>query len=105
MRDVNDLPRADLRDPDCVPQILDGLRSHGISLLHGAVNRDRLTDVARCFLKVRRHRDSDPDGITVITRRPVTPSAPSTAGFTDGELWPHTEGSSMPEPPHLLMMS
>jgi hypothetical protein len=105
MQDVTDLPEADLHDPNCLPKILNGLQCHGISLIHGAADRDRLMMVARRFLTVRRHRDSGPDAITIIARRRALPVGPSTAGFTDRELQPHTEGSSMAKPPHLLMIS
>jgi hypothetical protein len=106
MRDVDDLPHVDLRDPDSTTRILSGLTTHGITIFQGGIGREELLCAARSLIKIRTHRDSDADGVTTIARRPASKDGEtSLAGFTDRELWPHTEGSAVCRPPRVLMMA
>ncbi|MEU4476482.1 TauD/TfdA family dioxygenase [Micromonospora sp. NPDC023966] len=106
MRDFNDLPHVDLRDPDSTARILNGLTTHGITIFQGGIGREELLCAARSLIKIRTHRDSDSDGVTVIARRPASKDGEtSLAGFTDRELWPHTEGSAVCRPPRVLMLA
>ncbi|MEU8091688.1 TauD/TfdA family dioxygenase [Micromonospora chalcea] len=106
MRDVDDLPHVDLRVPDSVARILSGLATHGIAIFQGGTERNDLLCVARSLISIRAHRDSDFDGVTTIARRPASKvGRTSLAGFTDRELWPHTEGSAVCRPPRVLMLA
>lgn len=106
MRDVDDMPHVDLRDPDSTTRILSGLTTHGITIFQGGIGREELLCAARSLIKIRTHRDSDSDGVTTIARRPASKDGKtSLAGFTDRELWPHTEGSAVCRPPRVLMLA
>jgi alpha-ketoglutarate-dependent taurine dioxygenase len=106
MRDVDDLPQVQLGDPDSTARILRGLTAHGITIFKGGTERDNLLCAARSLIRIRTHRDSDSDGVTTITQRPAAECAKtSLAGFTDRELWPHTEGSAVLRPPRVLMLA
>ena len=54
-------------------------------------------------MSIRPHRDAGPDGVTVITDTQTTD--PGYAAFTDAELIPHTDGTSLPDPPGLLLLT
>ncbi|MGS2618096.1 TauD/TfdA family dioxygenase [Micromonospora sp. LZ34] len=106
MRDVDDLPHVDLCDPGSAARILSGLTTHGITIFHGGAERDDLLCTARSLIKIRTHRDSDFNGVTTIAQRPApNDGRTSVAGFTDRELWPHTEGSAVCRPPRVLMLA
>lgn len=106
MRDVDDLPHVNLRDPDSTVRILSGLTTHGITIFQGGTERDGLVSAARSLIRIRTHRDSDSDGVTAIAQRPAANDGKSSlAGFTDRELWPHTEGSAVGRPPRVLMLA
>lgn len=105
MRDVDDLPHVDLRDPDSTARILNGLTTHGITLLQGELERDNLLGAAQSLITIRSHRDSDSDGVTSIAQRPSSKEGTSLTGFTNRELWPHTEGSAVRRPPRVLMLA
>jgi hypothetical protein len=76
----------------------------GFAMIDGVVDADALLTVARSIATVVPHRDSRPDGVTVLadlgdaTRRGF-------AGFGRQELIPHTDRSSAECPPGLLMMA
>jgi alpha-ketoglutarate-dependent taurine dioxygenase len=105
MRDLSELPHVDLRDPDRTAQIVRGLIMHGITIFGGGIGRDDLLRAARILTTIRTHRDSDSDGVTTIAQRPVLADGTSLAGFTDGGLSPHTEGSALDRPPRVLMLA
>ncbi|MGW3808729.1 TauD/TfdA family dioxygenase [Micromonospora sp. NPDC005113] len=106
MRDVDDLPHVDLRDPDRTARILSGLTTHGIAIFQGGIERNDLLCATRSMIRIRTHRDSDSDGVTTIAQRPAANDGEtSLAGFTDRELWPHTEGSAVCRPPRVLMLA
>jgi hypothetical protein len=105
MRDVTDLPSADLHQPDSTAQVVAGLTTHGITVFRGPIGRADLLRVARSLITIRTHRDSDSDGVTTIARRPAPIDGTSIAGLTDGELSPHTEGTAVDRPPRILMLA
>ncbi|MGN9805586.1 TauD/TfdA family dioxygenase [Micromonospora sp. L32] len=106
MRDIEDLPHVDLRDPDSTSRILNGLITHGIALFQGGIERNDLLCAARSLIRIRTHRDSDSDGVTTIAQRPAAKDGEaSLAGFTDRQLWPHTDGSAVCRPPRVLMLA
>jgi hypothetical protein len=104
MSDVPDLTRFDLREPDSTSRITDALRGQGMAALCGVGDRAALLHAGRSLMTVRIHRDSDREGVTTIERR-FSDAVGSLAGFTDRELVPHTDGSAVPEPPRLLMLT
>jgi Taurine catabolism dioxygenase TauD, TfdA family len=104
MRNVIGLPRVDLHDSNSATEIVTCLGTHGITLLKGLTGRDDLLRVARLLMTIRSHRDSDTDGVTTIAPRPPADGT-SLAGFTDRELWSHTEGTAVDRPPRILMLA
>ena len=54
-------------------------------------------------MAIRPHRNAGPDGVTIITG--TRTAGPGYAAFTDAELIPHTDGSSVPDPPGLLLLA
>src|ERR1035438_8598911 len=94
---------ADIRDPDQYPRVAAQLREHGLVTFGGITDRAALVAVARRLMIIRPHRDVGPDGVTVITDAQA--EAVGYAAFTDAELTPHTDGSSLPDPPGLLLLT
>jgi len=94
---------ADILDPAQQPRVIALLREHGLVTFTGITDRATLASVARRLMSIRPHRDAGPDGVTVITDTQTTDSG--YAAFTDAELIPHTDGTSMPDPPALLLLT
>jgi hypothetical protein len=93
----------DCRDPLDDPRIAARLRQRGLVTFSGVTDRSELVAAARRLMVIRPHRDAGFDGVTVITAADA-PSAPGFAAFAETGLVPHTDGSSVPEPPGLLLM-
>ena len=94
---------ADIRDPAQQLFITARLRDQGLVTFDSLDNRATLVAVARRLMTIRPHRDADSDGITVITGTGTGTSG--YAAFTDDELIPHTDGSSAPDPPGLVLLT
>jgi hypothetical protein len=94
---------AELRGPGWQPRIAAQLRDKGLVTFSGITSRVALVAIARQLMIIRPHRDAGPDGVTVITGTQAT--GPGYTAFTDAELIPHTDGSSMPDPPGLLLLA
>ena len=94
---------ADIRDPAQQPHIATRLRDQGLVTFDGLTDRAALVAVARRLMAIRPHRDADPDGVTVITGTGARNSG--YAAFTDDKLIPHTDGSSVPDPPGLVLLA
>ena len=94
---------ADILDPAQEPRVLALLREHGLVTFTGITDRTALAGVARRLMSIRPHRDAGPNGVTVITDTGTT--GPGYAAFTDAELIPHTDGTSLPDPPGLLLLT
>jgi alpha-ketoglutarate-dependent taurine dioxygenase len=94
---------ADIRDPARQPSIMARLRDQGLVTFDGLGDRAVLVAAARRLMTIRPHRDADPDGITVITGTGVRTSG--YAAFTEDELIPHTDGSSVSDPPGLVLLA
>jgi alpha-ketoglutarate-dependent taurine dioxygenase len=69
----------------------------------GITDRIALASAARRLMSVRPHRDAGLDGVTVITDTQTTD--PGYTAFTDAELIPRTDGTSLPDPPGLLPLT
>ncbi len=95
---------ADIHDSSHHAHINRQLRDHGLATFGGIRDRATLLTAARPLLTVRPHRDAGPDGITVITSR-ADASTPGYAAFATTGLSPHTDGTSLPAPPHLVMLA
>ncbi|MFD4113202.1 TauD/TfdA family dioxygenase [Streptomyces niveus] len=80
------------------------LGESGLVTLDGLANRDAVLSFASRVMAVSPHRDSDPDGLTTIRDSPRYASLPGFAGLGSGQLDPHTERSSLPSPPRLMLL-
>ena len=94
---------ADILDPAQQPRVTALLREHGLVTFTGITGRTELASVARSLMSIRPHRDAGPDGVTVITDTGT--AEPGYAAFTGAELIPHTDGTSVPDPPGLLLLT
>lgn len=94
---------ADIRDPAQQSHIAAQLRDQGLVTFSGITDPALLVTVAQRLMAIRPHRDAGPDGVTVITGTGTKTSG--YAAFTDAELIPHTDGSSVPDPPGLLVLA
>jgi hypothetical protein len=94
---------ADIGDPAQEPRVTARLRDQGMVTFSGITDRAALAAVARRLMTIRPHRDAGADGVTVITG--TGSKASGYAAFTDAELIPHTDGSSVPDPPGLLLLA
>jgi TfdA family taurine catabolism dioxygenase TauD len=95
---------ADVHDPGQHSRIIAQLRDHGLVTFSGIHDCAGLLAAARPLLTVRPHRDAGTDGVTVISATRDT-VAPGYTAFTDAELNPHTDGSSLADPPPLVMLA
>ena len=94
---------ADIRDPGQQPRVVALLRDEGLVTFSGITDRTELAAVAGRLMAIRPHRDAGPNGVTIITG--TRTAGPGYAAFTDAELIPHTDGSSVPDPPGLLLLT
>lgn len=94
---------ADIRDPGTQPRIAAQLRDRGLVTFSGISSRAELVAIANRLMAIRPHRDAGPDGVTVITS--TNSDVSGYAAFTDAGLIPHTDGSSVPDPPGLLLLA
>ena len=94
---------TDILDPDQQPRVIALLREHGLVTFTGITDRATLASAARKLMSIRPHRDAGPDGVTTITDAQA--ADPGYAAFTDAELIPHIDGTSLPDPPGLLMLT
>jgi hypothetical protein len=77
------------------------LASAGIALLTGVSPPSRLLSLAEAIGTVVHHRDSGPNGVTVIEDHGAR--AAGLAGFSRQSLAPHTDRSSIEHPPGLIL--
>jgi len=94
---------ADIVDPAQQPRVIALLREHGLVTFTGITSRTALAEVAGRLMSIRPHRDAGPDGVTLITDTGTMD--PGYAAFTGAGLIPHTDGTSLPDPPGLLLLS
>jgi Taurine catabolism dioxygenase TauD, TfdA family len=94
---------ADILDPAQQPRVIALLREHGLVTFTGITDRTALASAASRLMSIRPHRDAGPDGVTVITDTQATEVG--YAAFTSAGLVPHTDGTSLPDPPGLLLLS
>ncbi|MFF2013819.1 TauD/TfdA family dioxygenase [Streptomyces sp. NPDC058195] len=96
-----------LREQPIVPgndAVVDLLRERGLVMVGGLCSQEAVLSFSRRFMTLVQHRDSGPDGLTVIQDIGERAQLPGLAGLGCGDLAAHTEGSSMGEPPRLLLL-
>ncbi|WP_410646419.1 TauD/TfdA family dioxygenase [Amycolatopsis sp. cmx-4-54] len=91
-----------VRSPDATERITAALAEHGVAVFDGVNDRTALLRLATQLGSIATHPHSDPSGITTITTRPG-PLRAGAAAFTDRDLTPHTDRSSLPYPPALVL--
>ncbi|MFI9581554.1 TauD/TfdA family dioxygenase [Streptomyces sp. NPDC052236] len=89
---------------DAVSAVADTLRNTGLALLDQLPTRQDVLDAAAHVMHITAHRDSDPDGLTVIRDTGQHTGREGFAGLSNGEVLPHTERSSLAAPPRLMML-
>ena len=95
---------ADIHNPGHHRRVVTQLRDHGLVTFSGIQDRTALLAAAARLLAIRPNRDAAADGVTLITAAGDA-VAPGYAAFTDKELTPHTDGSSLTIPPGLVMLA
>ncbi|MFE7588163.1 TauD/TfdA family dioxygenase [Kitasatospora sp. NPDC057512] len=82
------------------------LREHGTLRLARLGGRDDvLLAAGRLMSSLWKHRDADPDGLTVIRDTGRHDGRPGFAGLGRGALLVHTECAQHPDPPRLLLLA
>ncbi|MFJ4676957.1 TauD/TfdA family dioxygenase [Kitasatospora sp. NPDC088783] len=87
--------------------VTERLREHGAVLLEGLHGRGEVRAAAELLMEVvLRHRDSGPDGLTVLRDLGTSVAERSTfAGLGKGALAPHTDCTQAQDPPRLLLLA
>ncbi|ARZ66735.1 TauD/TfdA family dioxygenase [Streptomyces abikoensis] len=95
---------VDIQSPRAEEVVRERLRDTGLITLSGFTSRTVFREFAARIMDITPHRDSDPDGLTVIrdTRRHT--HLAGYGGFGNCELAPHTERSGVPNPPRLMLL-
>ncbi|MFF3088557.1 TauD/TfdA family dioxygenase [Streptomyces nojiriensis] len=78
--------------------------ARGVVMLDGLTSRQAVLDFAQRIMTLMPHPDSDPDGLTTIQNIGLASRQPGLAGLGSGELNAHTERSSVPRPPRLMLL-
>lgn len=104
MQDVFARFYVDLRSSGSRRAMIEQLAEDGLVTFDGAASRDAVLGILRSIATIRPHRDGAGDGVTVLVGSDRARQDPSYAGFGRGELFPHTDGTSVREPPGLVMV-
>lgn len=105
MTGVFDIERVDVRDGEIASRLVRALSHSGVALLEYVRDLDALLDATRTIAAVVPHRDSEPNGATILTDSGAGRTHEDFAGFSNGALAPHTDRSSVERPPFLLLMA
>jgi hypothetical protein len=89
---------------DATSVVFEALRSTGMVLLDRLPTRQDVLNAASRIMRITAHRDSDPDGLTVIRDTGLHAGREGFAGLGNGEVLPHTERSSILIPPRLMVL-
>jgi hypothetical protein len=81
--------------------VVGALAARGLSTFDGCPKRQDLMSIVESLGKVHLHRDSDPQGLTILEPKAGLPS--SYAGFTRKGLFPHTDVSGELHPPDVMV--
>lgn len=96
--------RIDVGEESWRRRLIGQLADDGVAVLGGVSDRRRVVAVASQVMELRAHPDAGTDMVTVIEDRGLT-HRPGLAGFGDTEMYPHTEGTAVPDPPTVLMLA
>jgi hypothetical protein len=96
--------QVDLGAADAEHVIAAQLRETGLVTFGGLGDRAAVLGLASRLMGLAGHRDSDPDGLTTIHDVRRQRHRPGFEGLGHGPLALHTEGSSLPTPPRLMLM-
>lgn len=98
------LPELPIRRSTAQDDVFVDLSRTGLTLIDAVSGPAQIIALTRALgATVVPHRDSGPDGVTVIEDRGARDAA--LAGFTRSPLSPHTDRSGAPDPPDLLLMT
>lgn len=97
--------RVDIDAADIVQQVATRLARDGLVTFEAEPARTGVLALALRLMVPSPHRDADADRITLIRDQGALATRPGYAGFGAGALDPHTELSSAPRPPALLMLT
>ncbi|WP_338483878.1 TauD/TfdA family dioxygenase [Streptomyces sp. SCSIO 75703] len=89
---------------DRTTTVMELLRTRGIATVDGLNTRAAVLAFARQVMTLVPHPDSDSDRLTTIRDRGAASRRPGLAGLGTGELLAHTERSSLPRPPRLMLL-
>ncbi|MFD6182009.1 TauD/TfdA family dioxygenase [Streptomyces goshikiensis] len=84
--------------------IMARVAEQGLATVDGLVSRESVLAFTRRVMELTRHPDSDADGLTTIRDIGRASPRPGLAGLGSGELLAHTERSSTPCPPRLMLL-
>lgn len=85
-------------------ELFANLNKLGLVTFEGVQTTSQIEELALSLGQIRRHRDSNERGITVIAPTKHIKYQNSNLGFTSERLFPHTDGSSERHPPTLVLM-
>lgn len=103
-RPALDARHVDLTSPDADHKVARKLAEVGLVTFSGLASREAVLSLVSRLMTLTPHRDSDHDGLTTIRDTGCQAHRPGFAGFSSGELAAHTERSSVPLPPRLMLL-
>ncbi|WP_162688434.1 MULTISPECIES: TauD/TfdA family dioxygenase [unclassified Streptomyces] len=99
-----DAHRAPRPLPEQPRGITSRLQSQGLATIEGLTTRTAVLALAQRVMRLEPHRDSDSDELTTIQDIGRRSQQSGLGGLGNGELLPHTERSSEPHPPRLMLL-
>lgn len=93
----------DIQSNGLIPKIKRELEASGIVFIEGATSRAAVLKFSSKIGHVVGHRDSEVDGLTRIAHDPSRERERGFLGFSAKGLFPHTDRSSLQNPPNLLL--
>lgn len=95
--------RVDMSAPDHLGKILEKLGKTGIATLDGLNSQGDTLALARSLGNVYIHPDAQGGAVTTLSPRPVARPEDGHQGFMSSQLNLHTDRSSLPNPPELVI--
>ncbi|MCG7524601.1 TauD/TfdA family dioxygenase [Streptomyces sp. OfavH-34-F] len=95
---------VNIRAPHAGDVIAAQLRKTGLVTLDGLLTRQQVLECASRLMVIAPHPHGAPDGLTLIQDTGSHAHRSGFAGLGNGELRAHTERSSAPRPPRLLLL-
>ncbi|WP_075739104.1 TauD/TfdA family dioxygenase [Streptomyces acidiscabies] len=96
--------QVDIHAPRAVGTIVRRLREDGLVVVDGLVTREAVARFASRVMSVVPHPHGSADGVTVIRNTGADAHLIGRSGFGMGELEAHTDRSSVPQPPRLMLL-